>query len=124
MCPAQSGSEVTMYIQIKVRKIHFVSGSIRLRGYNVHTNKARKIHLCPAQSGSEVTMYIEIKQGKYIQLNYSIHLLTIHASYKYPLRSQSFSPRIRLASCISLGWTVTRLAWIARRLASSMIVTR
>ena len=134
-----------MYIQIKARKIHFVSGSIRLRGYNVHRNKAiyilcpaqsgsevtmyiqikqGKYILCPAQSGSEVTMYIQIKQGKYIQLNYSIHLLTIHASYEYPLRSQSFSPRIRLASCISLGWTVTRLAWMARRLASSMIVTR
>ena len=52
------------------------------------------------------------------KLNYSIHLLTIHASYEYPWRSQSFSPRIHLASWISLGWTVTCLAWMARRLVS------
>ena len=44
--PAQSGSEVTMYIQIKARKIHFVSGSIWLRGYNVHTNKSKENTFC------------------------------------------------------------------------------
>ena len=58
----------------KARKIHFVSGSIRLRGYNVHRNKAIYI-LCPAQSSSEVTMYIEIKQYTFcVWLNPALRL--------------------------------------------------
>ena len=52
-------------------KIHFVFGSIRLRGYNVHTNKSNENTFCPAQSGSEVTMYIQIKATKihFVRLN-------------------------------------------------------
>ena len=60
-----------MYIQINTTKIHFVSGSIRLQGYNVHTNKSNENTFCPAQSGSEVTMYTQIKATKihFVRLN-------------------------------------------------------
>ena len=56
-----------MYIQIKARKIHFVSGSIWLQGYNVHRNKSKENTFCVRLNPAPRLQYAKQMKMKYNQ---------------------------------------------------------
>ena len=56
-----------MYIQIK----YILSGSIRLRGYNVHTNKIHFVRLNPApRLQNYKTLHYKIQYTKQMKMKY------------------------------------------------------
>ena len=90
-----------MYIQIKARKIHFVSGSIRLRGYNVHTNKSKENTFCvrlnPAPRLQYNIQYTKQMKMKYMFKIYYLVTIMEHARIFVKGKGHTFCVRLNLA---------------------------